>query len=1076
MKRITFASLVKAGLITVIALLGVRELFTTRAAPANPPMSTQPRQKGIPQLTWVLIIVVVGLLIIWSAPGSVSAQNSFMLDGGGDVGYYSSLALDSSGIPVIAYYDRTNNDLKLAHCNNTTNCDDPFFVTIDTAGEPGWVGISLALTAGNIPVIAYVDASSSTLKLAICDTTLCGKPTLFTIDSPVNRRPSLQLTSTDIAVIAYGEATNQQVRVARCNSSTDCATPTIVNLGNIGGIKQYISLQLDSSDVAMVSYYTSDERFLRFAHCNTIACTSPISQILDNSYGAGLFEVMQLRGGNPVIVYYHSTAASVRLLTCDDPTCTTRTIEPLPSMTGFNFDYVLDSSGYPVIAEQANSDLVLVRCFTQHCAQPITSTLDGGAPIVGSYPSLVMDGSAPLVSYYDQTNGDLKLYNGRMNLAPILVNNNEQVVAIGGSMSLSQSALLSTDADNAPAASLVYTVMDTPVQGVLNLTRFTQAQINANQITYSHTGSGSDSFTFTVSDGIALLGPYTFNITAIAITFTATPTDTRTATNTTVPTNTHTPTPTWTETSAPPFQCNLLAVNNVRFSGNRVLFDMINQNVLATRVERTVLNWATIGDYPGMILAQMKAGIQAYWQGSDSTPPTDTSSDAGFISSAGRYVDGGDTETWEGTFINGPANLSDYWSTGVFASSTFYFDNPDSANDCVIILNGPPPMTYTPSVTFTPAPTYTSSITRTPTRTPGPTLTLTPTNTATRTPTRTPSPTATSTFTSTPVPPGVFRTLDIDGAGEFTSLELDGNIPVIAYIGNGNLRFIRCNNTPQCDNPVMRTLDTNASYAAMDLDVGGIPVIAYYDALDRNLKLARCGNATCDTVSIRTLDSVGDVGVWTAMALDTGGIPVIVYMDLTNGDMKLARCNNNTTCDLPTITVIENGDPYAQPGLYPSMVLDAGGRPIISYRAASLGLRLVFCNNNTDCNSPNLVMADSSSVFGFTSIRLDSAGRPVVSYQDGSNHLTLLLRCNLSTACNSPSIRVLDSEGGNYTSLALAAGDLPVVSYESAATQDLRLARCTTPTSVRHPVHQPYRATLRRPPQQPLSPQRALRP
>src|SRR5262249_16654407 len=83
--------------------------------------------------------------------------------------------------------------------------------------------------------------------------------------------------------------------------------------------------------------------------------------------------------------------------------------------------------------------------------------------------------------------------------------------------------LLVDDVDNT-AAQLVFTIGTAPVNGTLKKgaavlaggNTFTQADINANLITYTHTNLAtiSDSFTFTVSDGAGgSIGLTTFNTT-----------------------------------------------------------------------------------------------------------------------------------------------------------------------------------------------------------------------------------------------------------------------------------------------------------------------------------------------------------------------------------------------------------------------------------------------------------------------------------------------------------------------------------------------------------------------------------
>jgi hypothetical protein len=106
-----------------------------------------------------------------------------------------------------------------------------------------------------------------------------------------------------------------------------------------------------------------------------------------------------------------------------------------------------------------------------------------------------------------------------VNSPPVIVTNAGSTVAQGGTDVITQAELNTTDAESLPEQ-LTYTVTVAPTSGTLRLSgaptsTFTQADINAGNVTYVHSGSAttSDSFTFTVSDGVNTVGPATFNIT-----------------------------------------------------------------------------------------------------------------------------------------------------------------------------------------------------------------------------------------------------------------------------------------------------------------------------------------------------------------------------------------------------------------------------------------------------------------------------------------------------------------------------------------------------------------------------------
>ncbi len=254
----------------------------------------------------------------------------------------------------------------------------------------------------------------------------------------------------------------------------------------------------------------------------------------------------------------------------------------------------------------------------------------------------------------------------------------------------------------------------------------------------------------------------------------------------------------------------------------------------------------------------------------------------------------------------------------------------------------------------------------------------------------------------------------VDGAadvGTYTSLVLDaaGN-PVIAYYdgSNGDLKVAHCNDA-NCEGGGERIVTVDRADVGTDtslaLDAAGNPVISYYDFFNEDLKVAHCNDANCEGAdeSIVTVDSPGIVGSFTSLELDAMGNPVVSYYDGSNGDLKLAHCND-ADCEAGGDSIVTVDDADGTVGFDTSLALDAVGNPVISYADLTNGdLKVAHCDDaNCAGGGERIVAVDSVGDVGtYTSLVLDAAGNPVISYRDIDAAALKLAHCD-NANCTPP--------------------------------------------------------------------------
>lgn len=139
--------------------------------------------------------------------------------------------------------------------------------------------------------------------------------------------------------------------------------------------------------------------------------------------------------------------------------------------------------------------------------------------------------------------------------------------------------------------------------------------------------------------------------------------------------------------------------------------------------------------------------------------------------------------------------------------------------------------------------------------------------------------------------PGIGTAVDLSVA-----IGRDG-FPLVSYTFNNGgstaLAVGHCLNI-YCSGLQRRIVDLSGKtggYSSLAIGADGLPIISYQNETTQNLLVAHCANADCSAVSNGTLlDEFGNVGQYTSIAIGADGLPLITYYDATNRGLKVAHC------------------------------------------------------------------------------------------------------------------------------------------------------------------------------------------
>jgi hypothetical protein len=289
--------------------------------------------------------------------------------GAGGVGLETSIAIGVDGLPVIAHWDQEHGDLIVSHCGNPACSFGDGSTTVDDGGGFD-VGSfpSIAIGSDTLPVIAYFDATNGNLRFMHCNDIACSGQDegLTTVDTGVGGPSSIAIGTDGLPIISYNKG--GLLKTAHCGNVA-CNSGVVIRTIDQGPDARRSSIAIGTDGNPVMSYVvgTYPGYHVSVAHCGNLTCTSKTVKVL----GTGGDDTAIAIGfnGNPYLSYFlettdHVSDTYLKVVRCGNPACSsgnhTKTIGPIYS--GSHTDLVIGIDGRPLVAYwQAFSSLVFVR-------------------------------------------------------------------------------------------------------------------------------------------------------------------------------------------------------------------------------------------------------------------------------------------------------------------------------------------------------------------------------------------------------------------------------------------------------------------------------------------------------------------------------------------------------------------------------------------------------------------------------------------------------------------------------------------------------------------------------------------
>lgn len=311
-------------------------------------------------------------------------------------GYQSSLALDSNDDPHISYYESYADDLRYSYYDSTATEPAWHNWLVDETGDVGQYS-SLALNSTGQPRISYYDATNKDLKYASWNGSAWVSSAMITAGD-VGEYSSLVLND-DYYTISYYDRTNDQLVVTSYNGIY-----STYPYDEDGG--HYTSITLDTAGKPAVSYFVHATGELKMANFTPDLTTTTVAVEGDPEIRNRSLAINP--AGRPGVAYENGSGNSdIEYALYNGSSWDVQTVDADFDDDYVHPSLAFDSTGKPVIAyyDLTNDDLKIALWSGASWATEIVDNTG----IVGGFPAVAVDSSNnPHISYYDYTNTSLK--------------------------------------------------------------------------------------------------------------------------------------------------------------------------------------------------------------------------------------------------------------------------------------------------------------------------------------------------------------------------------------------------------------------------------------------------------------------------------------------------------------------------------------------------------------------------------------------------------------------------------------------------------------------------------------------